>query len=415
MKKYNLSLIIFGLIIGAAQSSAQVDLQLGARPQGMGGAYVALADDANAVYWNPAGLALTRGGDVQFMHWAFEEIKQITVDYLAIAYPFYKGGIGFSWVRQGAELEEGRYDNKSTMSENSFLLSYGLRVSSRFSLGASLNRRVIYSEEGRGAGIGFEFGGLVSLVPNVWTIGMVAKNVAANMKNESLDPTLYFGTAVQFGSKNDMHQFTLAADFNTQKDIDGVSGTTWKYATGMEYMLLLNTLSFALRGGVGTKNYALGFGMGINTISIDYAYVMMHENTIGNSHKIGFSFQFGKNDAAQPVFRRNQTTPSSTISQPVPAKRETQADTRTSISSFKMTGQLEADKVILKWDSVRGCDGYHMFGRFVGNQWKRLSKKLIKGTRSSVARSTSKKKVELMVRAYANGNTISESNVMTVH
>jgi hypothetical protein len=31
---------------------------VGARPVGMGGAYTALADDANALFWNPAGLAL---------------------------------------------------------------------------------------------------------------------------------------------------------------------------------------------------------------------------------------------------------------------------------------------------------------------------------------------------------------------
>lgn len=36
----------------------------GARPMGMGGAYTALADDANAAYWNPAGFALNPGIDI---------------------------------------------------------------------------------------------------------------------------------------------------------------------------------------------------------------------------------------------------------------------------------------------------------------------------------------------------------------
>lgn len=35
----------------------------GARPLSMGGAFVAVADDVNAIYWNPAGLGKLRGGD----------------------------------------------------------------------------------------------------------------------------------------------------------------------------------------------------------------------------------------------------------------------------------------------------------------------------------------------------------------
>ncbi len=42
---------------------------IGARPVGMGGAYTAVADDANALFWNPAGLALnpTFSGSVTMM------------------------------------------------------------------------------------------------------------------------------------------------------------------------------------------------------------------------------------------------------------------------------------------------------------------------------------------------------------
>ena len=40
------------------QASAQNFEVLGSRAQGMGGAFVAVADDASATYWNPAGLAM---------------------------------------------------------------------------------------------------------------------------------------------------------------------------------------------------------------------------------------------------------------------------------------------------------------------------------------------------------------------
>ena len=191
--------IVLLVFIISLKVSAGIDLQLGARPQGMGGAFIALANDANAVYWNPAGLCQLTNGEVTFMHWSFAEISQIMVDYLSFAYPVNKGALGFSWIRQGAELEEGPLNTTSTMSENNFMLSYGMMISPRFSVGLSLNRLVINSKIGNGAGIGFEFGGLYKVIENgKWTIDFVAINVASNMKNESLLPYYIAGTALKF-------------------------------------------------------------------------------------------------------------------------------------------------------------------------------------------------------------------------
>ena len=49
-------LLITSLILALTVNSAFAFF--GARPMGMGGAFTAVADDANAAYWNPAGLAL---------------------------------------------------------------------------------------------------------------------------------------------------------------------------------------------------------------------------------------------------------------------------------------------------------------------------------------------------------------------
>ena len=48
------------LLLLPSPTAAQTWSQVGERSQGMGGAFVAVADDASAIYWNPAGLATGR-------------------------------------------------------------------------------------------------------------------------------------------------------------------------------------------------------------------------------------------------------------------------------------------------------------------------------------------------------------------
>ena len=53
------------LKMGAVPIFASSFKILGTRPLGMGGAFVAVAEDAIAQYWNPAGFALQKGFDIQ--------------------------------------------------------------------------------------------------------------------------------------------------------------------------------------------------------------------------------------------------------------------------------------------------------------------------------------------------------------
>src|SRR5213593_698647 len=53
----SVSFVTFVSFVQARPAEAQSAEAIGVRAQGMGGAFTAVADDATATWWNPAGLA----------------------------------------------------------------------------------------------------------------------------------------------------------------------------------------------------------------------------------------------------------------------------------------------------------------------------------------------------------------------
>jgi hypothetical protein len=76
-------------------ASAQVYELVGIRAQGMGGAFVAVADDATATWWNPAGLATGPLFDALVEYGRFRTSPQTSVEGTAIAFP----SLGVSYYR----------------------------------------------------------------------------------------------------------------------------------------------------------------------------------------------------------------------------------------------------------------------------------------------------------------------------
>ena len=67
------------------QPGAFLQYGVGARALAMGGAFYAVADDATAAYWNPAGLAYLQRKEVTTMQAALYE--QTSFNYMGYAHP----------------------------------------------------------------------------------------------------------------------------------------------------------------------------------------------------------------------------------------------------------------------------------------------------------------------------------------
>ncbi len=103
-------LIGFGCIILLATASAEnytgdfLTNGVGARALGLGGAYVSIADDATATYWNPAGIAkLSHNYQFCFMH-AARRSGLGAFNYLAAVKQIIPNlSLGLSWIRAGID------------------------------------------------------------------------------------------------------------------------------------------------------------------------------------------------------------------------------------------------------------------------------------------------------------------------
>ncbi|MDZ7316290.1 MAG: PorV/PorQ family protein [candidate division KSB1 bacterium] len=150
----------------AVSEAAVLSLMIspGARAAGMGEAFVALADDATATYWNPAGLAFQYGKELHFMHvnWLPEFGNDMFYDFAT--YIHHVEGIGtfglnVTYLNLGEQIhtdETGAELGKFGSNEYSIALTYGTKMSENWSVG--LGMRYIRSNLAGGIKVGAEQG-----------------------------------------------------------------------------------------------------------------------------------------------------------------------------------------------------------------------------------------------------------------
>ncbi len=127
----------------ATTSASFLEIGVGARAIGMGGAFVAMANDASTVYWNPGGLGKLNRPELLFVH--TEWLAEINYDFATAVIPLGRiGTVGASitsvnmadqMVRTVDQPEgTGEFYGASNLS---LMLSYGFSLTDRFSIGFS--------------------------------------------------------------------------------------------------------------------------------------------------------------------------------------------------------------------------------------------------------------------------------------
>lgn len=306
------------------------DLGAGVRPLGMGGAYVAVADDANAPLWNAAGISQLRRGEIASMYsllYADLDAQLYTGEADTLAHHFVsyvtplgkRNAVGLSWMTFDTEI----YD------ENTFVLTYAKKVSKKISLGLNL-KMLNWKVEGTpytradplikdgtsctgfttDLGIHYKRNGRFSL-------GFSAENlvpVDMGIEEEEIIPlNLRAGGAYKLGKFAMMGETLLATDVtyrnrevNNKKDVNIHLGIESWFPGNLP----AQAGKFGLRIGGNLDEACAGLGwkfvLGEIELQLDYAYVYPFEiEETGGTHRFATIIGFGP--SGKPVYEKKIT------------------------------------------------------------------------------------------------------------
>lgn len=277
---------------GGATGLAFLKLGVGGRASGLGEAYSAVADEATATFWNPAGLTFVNNTQFSFTH--NEWIQDISNDFLAFVFPAFKGTIGLSFYSNNVGGIQRRVKPSAEplgtieAHDIAFGVSYGHFFNSSFKSGITVKylyeKIFIESASGFAFDLGFNF----QPFDNKLRGALVLQNLGSMGKllNESIElpKTLRVGLAYLIELESLGGTLLLAADeVKILKDKTDLRGNF-----GAEIQLKEKlALRFGYQTGFDEKGLSGGFGINFNRYHFDYGFTPFN-SSLGEGHRFSF-------------------------------------------------------------------------------------------------------------------------------
>lgn len=307
---------------GAKYAGEFLSTGIGARALGMGGAFVSIADDASASYWNPAGMIFVQRRELVLMH---SERFGSLVNYDAGSYVQQLGrdnenrsAFGFSFLRVGVDdipytrkitTESGveliGIDREVSEADWGFFFSYAKLMNRTLALGG--NVKVIRKSVGDDSALGFGFD--VGLLYKPWRRLSIGANIQDatstfliwNSETESILPTARLGLSYPFLFPSIRGKLNVAAALDARFEGRKYATAYWigeasaDVRLGLEYWY--DNL-VAVRVGQeqhAETDFMAGAGLRLpfsgNTLGLDYAF-LSNGHDLDDTHRVSGSFIF---------------------------------------------------------------------------------------------------------------------------
>jgi hypothetical protein len=266
----------------------------------MGGAYTAVSDDINAVYYNPAGLGFFKTSE--FAATQFGGYSDFKLSDLSVAIPL--GDVTTTNVHQLGTLAfnianlnygsiaavdpAGTPRGNLNASDRVYALGWGRAFTDRLALGALAKFYSMQIFKERAEGSAFNVGLLARLVPGTVNFGLSASNLGANVQfaGRTENPPVEYLAGL---SVTPSSQLTLALDGGVAQDRSGL------VRAGAEYRL---TSAFCLRAGYDSSYDAgpgVSFGAGIQLLNLEVGFFPID--------KVGLDYAFTPGDNVDATHR----------------------------------------------------------------------------------------------------------------
>lgn len=210
----------------------------GARASGMGSAFVALADDASAIYWNVAGIARLKSNEATFDHTQW--IKDADINYNFLASTFNLGSfgtIGVSFISSDyGDMKVTTIDEPNgtgetfTISDIAFSVAWAYNITDNFSIG--FNPKFIYQSIWKMSdwAMAIDMGVLYDTPFDGITLGMSITN---------------FGPKMQLEGKSSivLHDLDEESSGNNEKIPANLSTDDWDLPLGFKVGIAYEALS----------------------------------------------------------------------------------------------------------------------------------------------------------------------------
>jgi hypothetical protein len=293
----------------------------GARPNGMGEAFVAVADDATAAWWNVGGMAFAKNRNLAFMHSQLVPDLATDVYYEFLGYSSPAGDVGtwsvnLIYLTYGESIAtdpSGTPLGTFTSWEGTLTASFAMQLAENIGAGISMKFiRVDYAPEeftqenveGSGTSFAVDVGGLWKFPSQRLNVGLAVTNMGPNIAfidREQSDPlpiTARLGAAWTALS-DDVSNLLLTFDVEQSlvwlidDDTDTRRSEIWHVGGEYRYVnLLAGRLGYVYDddGDFNAPTYGLGF-IYKDKLSLDYANVPQAE-TLERVHRWSLYFTF---------------------------------------------------------------------------------------------------------------------------
>jgi tetratricopeptide (TPR) repeat protein len=296
-----LACLCLPMTVFAQDAGTQSIFSLGAGSRGisLGNSFVSLADDASAVYWNPA--ALKNAGSMQFMAMympLYGDFTGADYTYFGFVYPTLSAGafgVGYTRVGNTFDLydEQSRPLGEGNYSESQLLFSYAFERHSGWFLGSlamgasfKINRQIVdpYSSTAPGVDVGFRWipDAAKSLSVGVNLQDVVGAQYKLNIEDDTIYRTILAGAGWTRRFDNGS-----ALRLMVQYDMPEVADS--RVHAGAEFAF---SKFISLRAGYDNDVVTFGLGVGAFNYGLDYAFYSRDE--AGSNQAVTFTARIGQ-------------------------------------------------------------------------------------------------------------------------